>query len=59
MAGVEENNTQIVDDYKTLAPLSKKEKKKEEKKWDDKNPKRKKVGVEWRKLKHIINDYKM
>lgn len=33
MAGVEENNTQIVDDYKTLAPLSKKEKKKEEKKW--------------------------
>ena len=58
MAGVEENNTQIVDDYKTLAPLSKKEKKKE-KKWDDKNPKRKKVGVEWRKLKHIINDYKM
>ena len=59
MAGVEENNTQIVDDYKTLALLSKKEKKKEEKKWDDKNPKRKKVGVEWRKLKHIINDYKM
>ena len=58
MAGVEENNTLIVDDYKTLAPLSKKEKKKK-KKWDDKNPKRKKVGVEWRKLKHIINDYKM
>ena len=28
MAGVEENNTQIVDDYKKLAPLSKKEKKK-------------------------------
>ena len=58
---MEENNTHIVDDYKTLAPLSKKEKKrkKEKKKWDDKNPKRKKVGVEWRKLKHIINDYKM
>ena len=54
MAGVEENNTQIVDEYKTLAP-----KKKEKKKWDDKNPKRKKVGVEWRKLKQIINDYKM
>lgn len=31
MAGVEENNTQIVDDYKTLAPLSKKEKKKKKK----------------------------
>ena len=32
MAGVEENNTQIVDDYKTLAPLSKKEKKEKKKK---------------------------
>ena len=32
MAGVEENNTLIVDDYKTLAPLSKKEKKKKKKK---------------------------
>ena len=30
MAGVEENNTQIEDDYKTLAPLSKKEKRKKE-----------------------------
>lgn len=58
MAGVEENNTQIVDEYKTLAPKNKK-KKKEKKKWDDKNPKRKKVGVEWRKLKQIIIDYKM
>ena len=29
---MEENNTQIVDDYKTLAPLSKKEKKKKKKK---------------------------
>ena len=31
MAEVEENNTHIVDDYKTLAPLSKKEKKKRRK----------------------------
>ena len=52
---MEENDTQIVDDYKTLAPLSKKEKKKRKKEMRRQKSKKEKG---WRRMEKIKTHYK-